>query len=400
MKINLSHYAEDLREWRHHIHRNPELSWQEHGTSAFVVEKLRSFGIEDIHVGLGGTGVVATIRQGTSLRTIGLRADMDALPLSEDQGRDHGSINPGVMHACGHDGHATMLLGAVRHLAQHRNFDGTVHFIFQPAEEAFGPDTQPGEEPGGANAMIRDGLFERFPMDAIFGMHNRPGLAAGKFGCRAGPFYAAADVFEITVNGTGGHAARPHLTVDPLLVGAQIVVALQSVIARMTNPLETGVLSICQFNAGAAPNIIADKATLVGTVRSFQPEIQDRIEESIKSIATGVAAGFGADAVVRYIRGYSPVHNDPALFVRAREAAVAVVGEEGFVDMNEPTMGAEDFSAYLKHKPGCFMLIGNGDTGKGSVMLHNSSYDFNDDVASLGSSYWVSLVEHLLKDEA
>ncbi|MDH7637631.1 M20 aminoacylase family protein [Sphingomonas oryzagri] len=398
MPHDLPGYDDDLRAWRHHIHSHPELSWQEHGTAAFVEEKLRSFGIEDVVTGIGGTGIVATIRRGSSPRAIGLRADMDALPLTEQPGRAHGSRTPGVMHACGHDGHTTMLLGAARYLAQEADFDGTVHLIFQPAEESFGPETQPGEKPGGANAMIRDGLFDRFPMDAIFGMHNRPGLAAGKLGGRAGPLYAAADIFEIVVRGKGVHAARPHLGIDPVFVGAQIVVALQGVVARMTNPLDCGVVSICQFNAGTAPNIIPDQATMVGTVRTIEPDVQDKIERSIHEVATGVAAAFGAVAEVRYIRGHPSLHNEPAAFRAAREAAIAVVGEAQFADVDEPTMGGEDFSWFLREKPGCFMLIGNGDgDSRGATMLHNNGYDFNDDVATIGVRYWVSLVEHLLR---
>lgn len=398
MPLDLPGYADDLRDWRHHIHSHPELSWQEHDTAAFVADKLRSFGIDEIATGIGGTGLVATIRRGTSTRAIGLRADMDALPLTEQPGRPHGSQTPGVMHACGHDGHTTMLLGAARYLAQEARFDGTVHLIFQPAEESFGPETQPGETPGGANAMIRDGLFNRFPMDAIFGMHNRPGLAAGKLGGRAGALYAAADIFEIVVRGKGVHAARPHLGVDPVFVGAQIIVALQGVTSRMTNPLDCGVVSICQFNAGTAPNIIPDHATMVGTVRTIDPGVQDSIERSIHDVASGVAAAFGAVAEVRYIRGHPLLHNDPASFAEARAAAIAAVGEDQFADLDEPTMGGEDFAWYLREKPGCFMLIGNGDgNGKGATMLHNTGYDFNDDVATTGVRYWISLVERLLQ---
>ncbi len=397
MTLDLPGYADQLREWRHHLHSHPELSWQEHATADFVVEKLRSFGIEEIATGVGGTGIVATIRRGSSPRAIGLRADMDALPLTERPGRAHGSQTPGVMHACGHDGHTTMLLGAARFLAQEAAFDGTVHLIFQPAEESFGPDTRPGETPGGANAMIRDGLFDRFPMDAIFGLHTRPGLAAGDLGGRAGPLYAAADIFEIVVRGKGVHAARPHLGIDPVFVGAQIVVALQGVTSRMTNPMECGVVSICQFDAGTAPNIIPDHATMVGTVRTIEPAVQDMIERSIGSVAGGVAAAYGAVAEVRYIRGHPSLHNEHAMFRKAREAAIAVVGEARFADLDEPTMGGEDFSWYLREKPGCFMLIGNGDgDGKGATMLHNTGYDFNDDVATTGVRYWVSLVQHLL----
>jgi hippurate hydrolase len=398
MTANLSEDFAELRDWRRHIHRHPELAWQEHGTAAFVVEKLRSFGIDEIATGVGGTGVVATLRQGASTRAIGLRADMDALPMTEQPGRDHGSCTPGVMHACGHDGHTAMLLGAARHLAQKARFDGTVHLIFQPAEESFGPDIRPGEKAGGANAMMRDGLFERFPMEAIFGMHNRPGLAAGTLGARPGALYAAADIVEITVVGKGVHAARPHLGVDPILVAAQIIVALQGVTARMIDPLQCGVLSICQLDAGTAPNVIPDSARMVGTVRTHDAATQDAIERAIHDIASGVATGFGARAEVRYIRGHPALHNDPALFEDARAAAIAVAGPAHFTDLDEPTMAGEDFACYLREKPGCFMLIGNGvGQDPGAVMLHNTAYDFNDDVSPLGVRYWVALVERLLK---
>jgi hippurate hydrolase len=289
-----------------------------------------------------------------------------------------------------------MLLGAAKYLASTRRFDGTVHFIFQPAEEALGYEGENGDPKGGAVAMIRDGLFERFPMDAIFGMHNRPGLPAGKFGGRPGVIYAAADRFDIEVKGKGGHAARPHLAIDPIFVASQIVVALQGVVARMINPLDSGVVSICEFHSGSACNIIPETALLAGTVRSLEPVIQDRIEDAIRAIATQVASAYGATADVRYERGHPAVNNDPELYAKVRAIGRDLVGPDRFVDMDEPTMGGEDFSNYLKHKPGCFILIGNGDVDRGSVMLHNPRYDFNDDVAHLGASFWAALVENML----
>jgi hippurate hydrolase len=396
MTIDLSDYAAEMTRWRHHLHRHPELSFEEHGTSAFVVERLREFGFTEIETGLGGTGIVATLRAGHSTRAIGLRADMDALPLTEQAQRDHMSQVPGVMHACGHDGHTTMLLGGAKYLAATRRFDGILHFVFQPAEESLAAGQTPGERPGGANAMMRDGLFERFPMDAIFGIHNRPGLAAGKLGGRPGVIYAAADSFRIVVNGQGGHAARPHLAIDPIQVGAQIVVALQAIAARMVNPLGAGVVSVCEFHAGTAFNIIPGTATLVGTVRSLEVQTQAMIEGAIRSIATQIACAFGATADVHYERGHPAIHNDPALYQQVRDVGRRLVGEEHYVDLDEPTMGGEDFSNYLREKPGCFILIGNGDVGPGSVMLHNPRYDFNDEVATLGASYWAMLAETLL----
>jgi hippurate hydrolase len=396
MTIDLSDMAPELTRWRRHIHQHPELGFNERATVDFILARLREFGIDDIHTGIGGTGIVATLRAGTSDRAIGIRADIDALPMTELCASDHASLTPGVMHACGHDGHTTMLLGAAKYLAATRRFDGMVHLIFQPAEESLGYTGDNGDPAGGASAMIRDGLFERFPMQAIFGVHNRPGLAAGKLAGRAGPFYAAADRFEIRITGVGGHAARPHLTVDPVLVAAHIVVALQSIVSRSVNPLESAVLSVCKIEAGTAFNIIADTATLAGTTRTLSRDVQDLIERKIAQVAAGVAASFGATADVTYDRGYPSLHNDPAMFARVRDIAIGLVGEAGFVDMDEPTMGGEDFARYLDHVPGCFLLLGNGDEGPGAVMLHNAHYSFNDDVASIGAAFWATLAERFL----
>jgi hippurate hydrolase len=400
MTIDLSAMAPELAEWRRHLHQHPELGFHEHGTAAFILGKLRKFGIDEIHSGIGGTGIVATLRAGTSDRAIGIRADIDALPMTELHVSDHASVNTGVMHACGHDGHTVMLLGAAQYLAATRRFDGAVHLIFQPAEEALGYAGDNGDPAGGASAMIRDGLFDRFPMQAIFGVHNRPGLAAGKIAGRAGPFYAAADKFEIVVTGKGGHAARPHLAIDPVLVASHIVIALQSVVSRSVNPLDSAVLSICKVEAGTAFNIIADTATLSGTVRTLSRATQDLVEAKIAQVAAGVAAGFGARAELVYDRGYPALHNDPAMFARVRAIAVGLVGEAGFVDMDEPTMGGEDFARYLDAVAGCFLLIGNGDQGPGAVMLHNAHYSFNDDVAPVGAALWATLAEHFLAPAA
>jgi hippurate hydrolase len=396
MTIDLSGYAADLTQWRRHIHRHPELAFNEHGTAEFVIERLREFGFEKIATGIAGTGIVATLRAGSSSRAIGLRADMDALPLAELAEHDHVSCNPGVMHACGHDGHTAMLLGAARYLAKNRDFDGTIHFIFQPAEECLEPGTGPDRRPGGANAMIREGLFQRFPMDAIFGIHNRPGLPAGTLACKPGVIYAAADRFEIQVIGKGGHAARPHLAVDPVLVGSHIVVALQGIASRMINPLDSGVLSVCEFHAGTAFNVIPETARLHGTVRSLDQETQALIEGSVRSIASNIASAFGARVQVDYHRGHPAIFNDPSLYAEVRDACLELVGPTGFIELEEPTMGGEDFSNYLREKPGCFLLIGNGELSGSGVMLHNPRYDFNDEATPIGAAFWVTLAQRLL----
>jgi hippurate hydrolase len=397
MTIDLSALAPDLAGWRRHLHQHPELGFNEHGTVEFILGKLREFGIEEIATGIGGTGIVATLRAGTSDRAIGIRADIDALPMTEMRASDHASLTPGVMHACGHDGHTVMLLGAAKYLAETRDFDGVVHFIFQPAEESLGYSGDNGDPAGGASAMIRDGLFTRFPMEAIFGVHNRPGLPAGKIAGRAGAFYAAADRFEIAITGKGGHAARPHLTIDPALVTAHMVIALQSIVSRSVNPLESAVLSICKIDVGTAFNIIADTATLAGTVRTLSRASQDLVQQKMEEIVAGVAATFGAEAELLYDRGYPSLHNDPEMFARVRAIAIDLVGEDGFIDMDEPTMGGEDFARYLDEVPGCFLLIGNGDDGPGAVMLHNAHYSFNDDVAPIGAAFWATLTEQFLK---
>ena len=396
MKIDLSAMQSELTAWRQHIHRHPELGFHEHGTAAFIVERLREFGIEEIHTGVGGTGIVATVRAGQSDRAIGIRADIDALPMTELRSSDHASQRAGVMHACGHDGHAAMLLGAAKALAGSRRFDGAVHLIFQPAEESLGYSGENGDPAGGASAMIRDGLFERFPMQAIFGIHNRPGIAAGKIAGRPGPLYAAADRFEIAVTGKGGHAARPHLAIDPVLVASHITVALQSIVSRAIDPFDCAVVTVGKMEAGAAFNVIPETAMLSGTVRTLQKATQDLVARRIGEVVAGVAATFGAQAELSYIRGYPSLHNEPGMFARVRDIAIELVGEDGFIDLTEPTMAGEDFARYLEVKPGCFLLIGNGDSGPGAVMLHNAYYGFNDSIAPVGAALWVALAERML----
>lgn len=396
MFIDLRSLEAEMAAWRRHIHQHPELGYHEHSTMRFIHDLLVDFGVDEIHTGIAGTGIVATIRAGQSRRAIGIRADIDALPIPEMTESDHRSCIPGVMHACGHDGHTAMLLGAAKYLAATRNFNGAVHLIFQPAEEALGCPGPDGELEGGASAMIRAGLFERFPMEAIFGIHNRPGIAAGKLAGRPGPLYAAADRFEIVVMGKGGHAARPHLAVDPVLVAAHIITAIQSIAARNADPMDSVVVSVCTVEAGTAVNIIPDEVWMGGTVRTLSRQSQDAVEKRLREIVTGVAASFGATAKLYYERGYPALHNPADLYARVREIAIGVVGADRFVDLDAPSMGGEDFARYLDVVPGCFLLLGNGDEGPGAVMLHNSHYSYNDSISPTGAAFFVALAEAFL----
>lgn len=375
---------EELTAWRRHIHAHPELAYQETATADFVAAKLAGFGLQ-IHRGLGVTGVVGTLRAGRSERAIALRADMDALPIQEKNDFPHRSRFDGRMHACGHDGHTAMLLGAAQHLATDARFDGIVHFIFQPAEEG----------QAGARAMMDDGLFERFPAQAVFGMHNWPGLPAGQFAVRPGPMMAASDKFEIAVRGRGGHAAMPHQTVDPVLTSAHIITALQSLTSRNTDPTDSVVVSVTQVNGGDTFNVIPDQVVLRGTARTLQPASRDRVERAIGDVASRIAAGFGATAETEYTRCYPATVNSEAETEIAAAAAAAIVGVENVRRDLPPTMGGEDFAFMLEEKPGCYLWIGNGP-GEGGCMLHNARYDFNDEVLALGVAYWVHLVRHIL----
>ncbi|WP_405232350.1 M20 aminoacylase family protein [Lentisalinibacter salinarum] len=373
-----------LTAWRHHIHAHPELAYEEKATSDFVAEKLAGFGLE-VHRGLGVTGVVGTLRAGNSDRAIGLRADMDALPIQELNEFEHRSRHEGCMHACGHDGHTTMLLGAAEHLAADPDFDGVVHFIFQPAEEGR----------AGAKAMIEDGLFERFPVESVYGMHNWPGLPVGEFAVRVGPQMAASDKFEITVRGRGGHAAMPHQTIDPVVTAAHIITALQSLASRNTEPTDSVVVSVTVLRGGETFNVIPDEVVLKGTARTLTPESRDRIERDIARVAAGVAEGFGARAETTYYRTYPPTVNTPDEAEIAARAAAAVAGAGNVHRDLPPTMGGEDFAFMLEEKPGCYLWLGNGP-GEGGCMLHNARYDFNDEALPIGVAYWVSLVGELL----
>ena len=380
--------AHSLAAVRRDIHAHPELCFQEQRTADVVAQQLTAWGIP-IHRGMGTTGVVGIIKGGDSPRAIGLRADMDALPMQEFNTFAHASQHAGKMHACGHDGHTTMLLAAAQHLAQHRHFDGTVYVIFQPAEEGG----------GGAREMIKDGLFDKFPMDAVFGMHNWPGMKAGQFAVSAGPVMASSNEFKITIRGKGSHAALPHNGIDPVPVACQMVQAFQTIISRNKKPVDAGVISVTMIHAGEATNVVPDACELQGTVRTFTIEVLDMIERRMRQVAEHVCAAHDAVCEFSFHRNYPPTVNHAAEAAFARQVMADMVGAENVL-AQEPTMGAEDFSYMLQAKPGCYFFIGNGDGthremghGGGPCTLHNPSYDFNDDLIPLGGSYWVQLVE-------
>ena len=374
----------DLTGWRRDIHAHPELGFDELRTADLVAAKLTEFGIE-VHRGVGKTGVVGVLRVGNSHRSIGLRADMDALPILEANKFDHRSRHDGRMHACGHDGHTTMLLGAARHLAETRGFDGTVNFIFQPAEEGL----------GGASAMIEDRLFERFPCDTVFGMHNRPGLPVGKFSIRPGAMMAGGAYFDIAVTGKGAHGARPESGIDSVLVAAHIATAIQSIVSRNVKPTDTAVLSITQIHGGDAYNVIPQTAALRGTARAFQRDTLKLIEANMARIAAGVAAGFGATAETDFRVIFAPLVNDATETDFIADTAAELVGAENVNRNGSVVMASEDFSFMLEKKPGAYIQIGNGD-GEGACEVHNPSYDFNDAILPLGASLFVRLAEKKL----
>jgi len=378
----------EMTAWRRDIHAHPELGFQETRTAGLVADRLTAFGLE-VTRGVGRTGVVGTLRAGSGRRAIGLRADMDALPIDEANTFSHRSRNAGVMHACGHDGHTAMLLGAAAWLARTRRFDGTVHFIFQPAEEGL----------GGARAMVDDRLFERFPCEAIFGMHNRPSLAVGRFAVRAGPMMAGGAFFDIHVTGKGTHGARPEAGVDAALAAAQIAVSLQSIVARNIAPVETAVLSVTRLHAGDAYNVIPQTATLGGTVRAFSRDVMRGVESAMRRVATNTAAAFGASADVDFRELFAPTVNDPAEAEFAARICSELVGAEN-VDRQPPLiMASEDFSFMLERVPGCYLNIGNGD-GAGGCEVHNPGYDFNDAALPLGAAFYARLVETRLAARA
>ena len=380
-----AHEAEMI-EIRRRIHAHPELAYEEHATSDLVAERLARWGFE-VHRGLGGTGVVGTLRAGTSTRRIGLRADMDALPIAETSGRPWASRVFGKMHACGHDGHTAMLLSAARHLAATRHFDGILHLVFQPAEEGL----------AGARRMIEDGFFELFPCDAMFGMHNAPGVPAGQFVVTPGYAMASGDTCIIKVRGVGGHGAIPQSATDPVVAGAAIVMALQTIVSRNMPPLHTGIVTVGAFLAGDAPNVIPGEAELRLTVRAMRPEVRDLLERRITEIAQTQAAVFGASAEVNYIRRYPVLHNHAAETAFCTQVIRDWLGESGLVPDPEPVTASEDFAFFVEKVPGCYVNIGNGVGSEGGCMVHNAGYDFNDRVLSTGASYWVRLAETWLK---
>ncbi|HEU4776982.1 MAG TPA: M20 aminoacylase family protein [Telluria sp.] len=382
-------FQSELQQIRRDLHAHPELCYEEQRTSDIVAAKLTEWGIPILR-GLGRTGVVGIIKNGTSPRAVGLRADMDALPMQEINTFPHASRHPGKMHACGHDGHVAMLLGAAHHLARHRDFDGTVYLIFQPAEEGG----------AGARSMIEDGLFEQCPMDAIYGMHNWPGTATGTLSVTAGPMMASSNEFHVTIKGKGAHAAQPHNGIDPVMVAVQIAQSWQTIITREKSPLDTAVLSITQIHAGSATNVIPDEAKMVGTVRTFTTPVLDLLETRMGEIARHTAAAFGAEVDFDFKRNYPPLVNHARETAFALEVMKDVAGADNVNPNVEPTMGAEDFAFFLQAKPGCYVFIGNGEGthrdgghGLGPCVLHNASYDFNDDLLPIGASFWVRMAE-------
>jgi amidohydrolase len=374
----------EITEWRRDFHAHPELLYDVHRTASSVADKLRAFGCDEVVTGIGRTGVVGVIRgwKGKSDKTIGLRADMDALPIEEATDLPYKSTVPGKMHACGHDGHTAMLLGAARYLAETRNFAGTAVIIFQPAEEGG----------AGGKAMVQDGLMERFGINEIYGMHNYPGMSVGEFGLRPGAIMAAADYVQIDIEGKGAHAARPHLGIDTVLVGAQIINALQSIVSRNVDPLEAAVVSICMFHAGSTDNVIPQTAQLRGTARSLIPSVQELLEKRVPEIAETTAKLYGAKATVKYRRGYPVLKNHAVQAEFAASVAAQIAGADKVDTSLAPVMGAEDFSFMLNARPGAFIFVGNGD----SAGLHHPAYNFNDEVIPIGTSYWAKLVETAL----
>jgi hippurate hydrolase len=375
----------DIQAWRRNIHEHPELLYDVHRTAAFVADRLKEFGCDEVATGLGKTGVVGVIKgrkpAGGDIKVIGLRADMDALPIEEKTHLAYASKTNGLMHACGHDGHTAMLLGAARYLAETRNFAGDAVVIFQPAEEGG----------AGAAAMIKDGLMDRFAIDQVFGMHNGPGIPVGCFAIRSGPIMAATDSIDIHIEGLGGHAARPHKCLDSVLVGAELITALQQIVSRSVDPLESAVISMCEFHAGNARNVIPQTAVLTGTVRTLTAEVRELIEKRVREVVAGVAQITGAKIDLHYERGYPVTSNHAAQTDFATQVAKEVAGDANVHEM-PPLMGAEDFSYMLEQRPGAFIFCGNGD----SAGLHHPAYNFNDEAIVFGTSYWIKLVENTL----
>ena len=374
----------EMQTWRRDIHAHPEIAFEEHRTAELVAEKLKSFGIE-VETGIAGTGVVGTLKRGTGNRSIGLRADLDALLINEANEFEHKSKNPGKMHACGHDGHTVMLLGAAKYLAEQGNFDGTVNFIFQPAEE----------NEGGGKAMIDDGLFDKYPVESIYGMHNIPGMPVASFAIKPGPIMAAFDVFNVKIIGKGGHAAMPQTTIDPIIIGTKIVDAYQSIVSRYIDPQEPAVLSVTQFHAGDAYNVIPNDIEIKGCTRCFSPKIQKQLEDQMHQITKSICEAYGASYEFEFEHRYPATINSEEESEIAGKVAQQVVGEERVNLSPTPGMGSEDFAYMLQEKPGSYIWIGNGD-GEGSCMVHNPGYDFNDEILPIGATYWVKMAEEIL----
>ena len=387
MKVikEIKQFHDEMTSWRREIHQYPELGFEETRTSDFVAKKLKEFGIE-VYRGLAKTGVVGKISNGDG-PSIGLRADMDALPLEEKNSFEHASTYPGKMHACGHDGHTAMLLGAAKYLASNKNYHGTINFIFQPAEEGL----------GGAELMLKEGLFDKFPMDSVYGLHNWPGMPAGFFGIGTGPMMASADFFDLTIIGRGGHAAMPEHCIDPIIVASHVISALQTIPSRNTHPVDSVVISVTKIHAGDAYNIIPDSVSIHGTVRTFLPETQSELPLSFLRIAEGVCNAFGATCELNYMKGYPATINSTNETEISAKAAIDLVGQEKIERNPIPSMVTEDFSYMLQARPGCYVWLGTGP-GKGDegCMLHSSNYDFNDDILPTGAGYWVKLVENEL----
>lgn len=372
----------DLIRWRHDLHRHPEFGFEEERTAKLVADELRGFGLE-VHTGIGTTGVVGVLQRGRSNRAIGLRADMDCLLIQEQNTFEHRSIHDGRMHACGHDGHTAMLLGAAGQLAGSERFDGTVYFIFQPAEE----------HGAGAASMIDDGLFERFSMEAVYAVHNMPGIPTGQFAVKAGPIMSSEDNFEIVIHGKGVHASMPHQGIDPVVIGAEIVLAMQTLVSRSTNPVDVAVASVTEFITDGTRNVLPTTATLRGDVRTFLPQVQADMEQNMRRIVAGICSAHGASHEFRYTHDFVPTINSEAETEAAIRAARSALGEDKVTTDIRAATTSEDFARMLQLKPGCYALIGNGGTGPGGCGLHNPNYDFNDEILPVGVAYWTSLVE-------
>jgi hippurate hydrolase len=380
----ITNNKELFTQWRHELHAIPEIAFQEEKTADFVEQKLRQFGIT-VHPRMAGTGVIGSLSAGTSSRCIALRADLDALPIVEKTDVSYCSSHQGMMHACGHDGHTAMLLAAAWYLARHQDFDGTVYFVFQPAEE----------NEGGGRALVEEGFFKRFPVQDVYGMHNWPGLAPGQFAIRSGPVMASYDVFDITIIGKGGHAAAPQHSIDPVVIAGHVIMALQHISSRQTSPLDSVVVSITKIKAGDSYNVIPETAHLSGTVRTFHQSVQDKVISQIQQIVNSTCLAYGATAEIDYQKRYPSTINTDAETHNAALAAQEVVGQDNIVADHPPSMGSEDFSFLLNESKGCYVSIGNGD----SASLHNPHYDFNDEIIVTGASYWVRLTQQQLVND-